>query len=131
MSLRTSRREFLKRSLGAGLGTVALPTIVSGKSLNERIQHGSIGVGGMGWGDIVHNLNIEYNLEIHPSVLGLGHSSRHSSMQSGNNQGQGLALGHSIDNSSNRGSGHGGGNGGGHGGGNGGGHGGGNGGGRN
>jgi hypothetical protein len=86
---------------------------------------------GMGWGDIVHNLNAEYDINIHPSVLGMGRSSRHSSMQSGNNQGQGLALGHSINNSSNRGGGHGGGNGGGHGGGNGGGHGGGNGGGRN
>ena len=68
---------------------------------------------GKGWGDIVHALNkTPYNLEIHPSVLGLGHSSKHSSMQSGNNQGQGLALGHSKDNNSNRG-GHGGGNGGG------------------
>ena len=87
---------------------------------------------GMGWGEIVHTLNTDpdYDLDIHPSVLGMGNSSRHSSMQSGNNQGQGLALGHSIDNSSNRGGGHGGGNGGGHGGGNGGGHGGGNGGGR-
>ena len=86
---------------------------------------------GMGWGEIVHYINREYNYEIHPSVLGLGHtpksfeevvhSSRHSRMKSGNNQGQGLALGHSKDNSSNHGGGHGGGNGGGHGGGNGGG----------
>ena len=81
---------------------------------------------GMGWGDIVHKLNREYeeyDLEIHPSVLGLGHSpisfeeavhsSKHSSMKSGNNQGQGLALGHSKDNSSNRGGGNGGGKGGG------------------
>ena len=52
MSLRTSRREFLKLSLSAGLGTVAIPEIVSAKSPNERIQHGAIGVGGMGWGDI-------------------------------------------------------------------------------
>ena len=52
MSLRTSRREFLKLSLSAGLGTVALPEIVSAKSPNERIQHGAIGVGGMGWSDI-------------------------------------------------------------------------------
>jgi hypothetical protein len=89
---------------------------------------------GMGWGDIVHKLNREYeeyDLDIHPSVLGLGHPPKsfeeavHSSkqsMQSRNNQGQGLALGHSKDKSSNRGGGgHGGGNGGGHGGGNGGG----------
>jgi len=76
---------------------------------------------GMGWGHIVHALNREYHLEIHPSVLGLGHSPissekavhspKHSSMQSGNKQGQGLALGHSKDNSSNRGGGNGGGNG--------------------
>jgi hypothetical protein len=98
---------------------------------------------GMGWGDIVHNINIMYNYEIHPSVLGLGHSpitfkesvhfSKHSSMKSKskivqrnsdlayansrhNNQGKGLALGHSKDKSSN-GGGHGGGNGGGNGGG--------------
>ncbi len=87
---------------------------------------------GMGWGEIVHTLNKEpYDLDIHPSVLGLGdspkfsesvHSSKHSSMQSGNNQGQGLALGHNKDKSSNHsGGGHGGGNGGGHGGGHGGG----------
>jgi hypothetical protein len=89
---------------------------------------------GMGWGDIVHKLNREYeeyDLNIHPSVLGLGHSpksfeeafhsSKHSSMKSGNNQGQGLALGHSKDNSSNRGGGNGGGKGGGNGGGKGGG----------
>ena len=86
----------------------------------------------MGWGDIVHKLNEEpYDLEIHPSVLGLGYSkksskeaaqtSKHSSMQSGNNQGQGLALGHTKDNSNNRGGGNKGGNGDGNGGGNGGG----------
>jgi len=91
---------------------------------------------GMGWGDIVHSLNADtnYNLDIHPSVLGLGHSSKsseavnsskQSSTQFENNQGQGLALGHSKDNSSNSGGGHGGGNGGDHGGGNGGGNGGG------
>ena len=80
---------------------------------------------GMGWGNIVHYINRKYNYEIHPSVLGLGHTpksfeevvhlSKRSRMKSGNNQGQGLALGRSKDNSSNRG----GGNGGGHGGGNG------------
>ena len=98
---------------------------------------------GMGWGDIVHKLNREYeeyDLDIHPSALGLGHPPKsfeeavHSSkqsMQSGNNQGQGLALGHSKDKSSKRGGGgHGGGNGGGHGGGNSGGNAGGNGGGK-
>jgi len=98
----------------------------------------------MGWGDILHTLNRDYDLNIPTSVLGLGHSkisseetvqsSKHSSMQSGNNQGQGLALGHSKDNNSNRGGGNGGGkgggNGGGKGGGNGGGKGGGNGGGK-
>lgn len=82
---------------------------------------------GMGLGQIVHALNREYNLEIHPSVLGLGHSPvsseepvhlpMHSSMQSGKNHGQGLALGHSKDNSNNRSGGNRGGNGGGKGGG--------------
>ena len=93
---------------------------------------------GMGWGDIVHKINIEYNYELHPSVLGLGHSPKtfkesvHHSKPSykkskskmvkkdtdlayadsrQNNQGKGLALGHSKDKSSNRGGGKGGGNG--------------------
>ena len=81
---------------------------------------------GMGWGEIVHTLNDDFDLNLHPSVLGLGQSkkfseeavqsSKHSSMQSGNNQGQGLAVGHSKDGSS-TGGGRGGGNGGGKGGG--------------
>jgi hypothetical protein len=83
---------------------------------------------GMGWGAIVHQLNADYDLNIHPSVLGLGHFSKssedvtslkHSSIQSGDNQGQGLAWGKSKDNNSNRGGGNGNGNGGGRGGGNG------------
>ena len=52
MSLRTSRREFLKVSLGSGLVSFALPKTALTKSSNERIQHGSIGVAGMGWGEI-------------------------------------------------------------------------------
>ena len=85
---------------------------------------------GMGWGAIVHKLNADYQLNLHPSILGLGHfskspkavySSKHSSVQSGNNQGQGFAWGHSKDNISNLDGGNAGGNGGGRGGGNGGG----------
>ena len=71
---------------------------------------------GMGLGQIVHALNREHGLEIHPSVLGLGHYSpvsseetvpmpMHSNMQSGKNHGRGLALGHSKDNGNNRGGG--------------------------
>jgi predicted dehydrogenase len=52
MSLKTTRREFLKRGLGASLGTVAFPAMVSANSPNGRIQHAAIGVGGMGWGDV-------------------------------------------------------------------------------
>jgi len=52
MSEHTNRREFLKRSLGVGLGTVVLPPIVSANSPNGKLQHASIGVGGMGWGDV-------------------------------------------------------------------------------
>ena len=97
---------------------------------------------GMGWGDIVHKINMEYNYELHPSVLGLGHSptsfketvhhSKHSYKKSKskmvqkdsdlayansrqNKQGNGLALGHSKDRNSNRGGGHSGGKGGGNG----------------
>ena len=35
---------------------------------------------GMGWGEIVHALNADpdSNLDIHPSVLGLGHSKKSS-----------------------------------------------------
>ena len=103
---------------------------------------------GMGWGDILHKINMEYNYDLHPSVLGLGHSPKsfkesvHHSKPSykkseskmvrkdsdmayassrQNNQGKGLALGHSKNESSNRGGGHGGGNGGSKGGGSGGG----------
>ena len=102
--------------------------IIVGDYTDEVLE---LRLSGMGWGEIVHYINREYNYDIHPSVLGLGNSkisseetaksSKHSSMQSGNNQGQGLALGHSKDNNSNRGGDHGGGNGGGNGGGKGGG----------
>jgi hypothetical protein len=98
---------------------------------------------GIGWGDIVHKINMEYDYELHPSVLGLGHSpksfketvhhSKHSYKKSKskmvqkdsdlaytnsrqNNQGKGLALGHSKNKSSNRGGGNGGSKGGGNGG---------------
>lgn len=113
---------------------IAKAALSKDPSLNEgdlKEQIESWRESGMGWGVIVHKLNTNpYNLQIHPSVLGLGnspissedaHSSKHLIMQSGNNQGQGLALGQSKDKSSNRGGGQGGGNGGGHGGGNGGG----------
>lgn len=95
---------------------------------------------GIGWGDIVQKINMEYDYELHPSVLGLGHSpksfkesvypSKHSYKKSKskmvrkesdlayansrqNNQGKGLALGHDKNKSSNRGGGNGGGKGGG------------------
>ena len=98
----------------------------------------------MGWGDILQKINMEYDYDLHPSVLGLGHSpksfnetvhhAKHPYKKSKSkmdqkesdlayaespptNQGKGLALGHSKNNSSNSGGGHGGGNGGGHGGG--------------
>ncbi len=52
MSPRINRRRFLQRSLSAGLGAAFLPGVVSARSSNGKIQHASIGVGGMGWGDI-------------------------------------------------------------------------------
>ena len=52
MSPQSSRREFLKSSLGAGLGVVVLPPVVWAQSPNGKLQHAAIGVGGMGWGDI-------------------------------------------------------------------------------
>jgi len=99
---------------------------------------------GMGWGDIVHKINREYEYELHPSVLGLGHSpksfeesvhhSKHSYKKSKSkmvqkesdlvyaasprsNQGKGLSLGHAKNKNSNRGGGNGGSKGGGNGGG--------------
>ncbi|MHC4298243.1 MAG: Gfo/Idh/MocA family protein [Planctomycetota bacterium] len=52
MSSRINRRKFLQRSLGAGLGAAFLPRLGAAGSPNGKIQHASIGVGGMGWGDI-------------------------------------------------------------------------------
>ncbi|MHC4170481.1 MAG: Gfo/Idh/MocA family protein [Planctomycetota bacterium] len=63
MRLRANRRQFLKISLGAGLGTVVLPKTISAGSPNGRIQHASIGVGGMGWGDI-QQIGSHPNVEI-------------------------------------------------------------------
>ena len=63
MAIQNNRREFLKCSLSAGLGAVAFPTILPGQSLNEKIRHASIGVGGMGWGDI-QQIGSHPNVEI-------------------------------------------------------------------
>ena len=52
MGMQSNRREFLKHSLGAGLGALVLPDAVTANSPNSRIQHAAIGVGGMGWGDV-------------------------------------------------------------------------------
>ncbi len=52
MSLRTNRREFIRRGLGAGLSGVVLPRLVSARSPNGKTQHAAIGVGGMGGSDI-------------------------------------------------------------------------------
>ncbi|NQU23687.1 MAG: Gfo/Idh/MocA family oxidoreductase [Candidatus Nealsonbacteria bacterium] len=52
MSLQTNRRQFLKQGLSAGLGTAILPAIVSAKSPNGKLQHASIGIGGMGGADL-------------------------------------------------------------------------------
>jgi predicted dehydrogenase len=52
MSPRINRRRFMQQSLNAGLGAAFLPGVASAKSPNGKIQHASIGVGGMGWGDI-------------------------------------------------------------------------------
>ena len=45
------RRQFLKTTVGAG-GLLAMPAIVRGRDLNSRVRHASIGVGGMGSGDL-------------------------------------------------------------------------------
>ena len=53
MSQRTSRREFLKRTAGAGLCAAGLAELASAKSPNSKIQHAAIGVGGKGWSDVM------------------------------------------------------------------------------
>lgn len=63
MNSRTNRREFLKLGLSAGLGAATVSRAVSAGSANERIQHASIGVGGMGWGDI-QQIGSHPNVEI-------------------------------------------------------------------
>jgi len=63
VSLQTNRREFLKRSLGAGLSALALPGVAAANSPNSRIQHAAIGVGGMGWED-VQQIASHANVEI-------------------------------------------------------------------
>ncbi len=63
MSFRTNRRKFLGNSLGAGLGVTILPSITSAKSPNGKIQHASIGIGGMGMGDL-RQINSHPNVEI-------------------------------------------------------------------
>lgn len=52
MTQRINRRRFLRQSLGTGLGAAFLPRIGRADSANGKIHHASIGVGGMGWGDI-------------------------------------------------------------------------------
>lgn len=52
MSSNIQRRIFLKQGLNTGLGTLTFPAILSAASPNSKIQHASIGTGGMGWGDI-------------------------------------------------------------------------------
>jgi hypothetical protein len=68
---------------------------------------------GLGWG------NIARNFDVHPGVLGLGHSKMDAKQPAAfaksrdNRKNSGLALGHSSDLNDGRGAGHGGGNGGG------------------
>jgi len=52
-----TRRSFLRQSAAiAGIGTF-LPGLSLGNSANSRLQHASIGVGGMGWSDLNSILN--------------------------------------------------------------------------
>ena len=52
MGGRVSRRKFLGGTVAAGFATVGLPRSSWAQSPNEKQQHASIGVGGMGWGDV-------------------------------------------------------------------------------
>ena len=47
-SRRTGRRNFLKSSAAAGVATFAMPSIVRGRNLNERMNVAVIGAGGRG-----------------------------------------------------------------------------------
>ncbi len=63
LSLRTTRRRFLKHSLNAGIGAAFVPAIVSAQSPNGRLQHASIGIGGMG-GEDLRQFSSNPNVEI-------------------------------------------------------------------
>lgn len=52
MTASLSRRQFLKKSAAAGIAAAAFPSAVRPRSFNSRLQHASIGTGGMGWGDL-------------------------------------------------------------------------------
>src|SRR4051794_28257231 len=45
---RTSRREFAKAMAGTAVGAFAMPAIVRGRNLNEKLNIAMIGVGGRG-----------------------------------------------------------------------------------
>ena len=48
----TTRRTLLKTTAAAGLLAGPLGRINSAAAPNSKVQHASIGVGGMGWGDV-------------------------------------------------------------------------------
>jgi len=49
---RPSRRAVLKRTASAGVLAMPLARITRAATPNSTVQHASIGVGGMGWGDV-------------------------------------------------------------------------------
>jgi predicted dehydrogenase len=52
MTRRIPRRQFLQSTAAIGLAPAVLPNLIRARSLNEKIQHASIGTGGKGWGDL-------------------------------------------------------------------------------
>ncbi|MBN2271218.1 MAG: twin-arginine translocation signal domain-containing protein, partial [Sedimentisphaerales bacterium] len=56
-NINKTRRSFLKQATAiAGLAAF-MPRLSLGNSANGRLQHASIGVGGMGWSDLNSILN--------------------------------------------------------------------------
>ncbi len=69
---RPSRRRFVREAAGALAATLAVPTIVSGRNLNEKLNIAVIAVGGRGGGNLqsVASENITALCDVYEPALG-------------------------------------------------------------
>lgn len=56
-NINPTRRSFLKQTAAVASLAAFMPRLSAGNSANSRLQHASIGVGGMGWSDLNSILN--------------------------------------------------------------------------